>query len=162
MVLQCISNAPKWHQNVVNWKELTERMILMYKKCILDALQFLMIFHFLVLQCTTNGANLPFNLLVSNLHALGSILNPILTTFKWLDFWLILADFALTVLKYSTKPRESVIIFEFSIVELVCMRSFSTSFCGANEISCAARCGGGWAGFRRSHAYDRRSFSEIA
>ena len=104
-----------------------------------------MIFHFLVLQCTTNGANLPFNLLVSNLHALGSILNPILTTFKWLDFWLILADFPLTVLKYSTKPRESVFIFEFSIVELVCMRSFSTSFCGANEISCAARCGGGCA-----------------
>ena len=100
LVFPCTSNAPKRHQNGAHWKELTQRIILVYKKCILDALQFLVILHFLVLQCTTNGANSPSNPLISNLHALRSILNPILNSFKWLDFWLILADFPLTVLKY--------------------------------------------------------------
>ena len=94
---------------------------------IFDA-QFLMILHILVLQCTTNCANLPSNPLISNLHALRSTLNPILNSFKWLDFWLILADFPLTVLKYRlycTFSQKSVFIFGFSMVELVCMRSFS-------------------------------------
>ena len=105
---------------------------------IFDA-QFLMILHILVLQCTINCANLPSNPLISNLHALRSILNPILNSFKWLDFWLILADFPLTVLKYSTFPIKSVFIFGFSMVKLVCMRSFSKIFRWAAKSPCAAR-----------------------
>ena len=43
------------------------------------------------------------------------------------DFLLILADFPLTVLKYifCTFSQKSVFIFGISMVELVCMRSFS-------------------------------------
>ena len=124
LVLQCTTNAPKRRQNGAHLNELTQRIILVYKKCILDALQFLVILHFLVLQCTTNGANSPSYPLISNLHALMSILNPILNSFTWLDFWLILADFPLTVLKYSTFSQKSVFIFGLSMVELVCRRSF--------------------------------------
>ena len=137
LVLQCTTNAPKRHQNGAHWKELTVRIILMYNKCILYALQFLVILHFLVLQCTTNGANSPPTPLIRNLHALRSILNPILNSFTWLDFWLILADFPLTVLKYSTFPIKSVFIFGFSMVELVWMRSLY-----ANCV-CVTRCRGG-------------------
>ena len=81
-----------------------------------------MYLHFLVLQCTTNGANSSSRPLFSNLHAPRIILNPILTTFKWLQFGLILADFALTVLDYSTFPQKSVFIFGISMVELVCAK----------------------------------------
>ena len=49
----------------------------MYKKCIFDVLQFLMILHFLVLQCTTNGVIGLSNLFIIVLHVLRSILNPI-------------------------------------------------------------------------------------
>ena len=144
LVLQCTNNAPKWHQNGAHWKEFTERIILMYKKCIFDALQFLMILHFLVLQCTTNGANSPSNPLISNLHAIRSILNPILNSFKSLDFWLILADFPLTVLKYSTFSQKSVFIFGIFMVELVCMRSFSKILRWAAKSPCVTSCRRGW------------------
>ena len=53
---------------------------------IFDGLQFLMILHFLVLQCTTNGATHRFYILNRNLHMLRSILNPILTPL--LGFWI--------------------------------------------------------------------------
>ena len=89
------------------------------------ALKFLMFLHFLVLQCTTNGANSSSQPLFSNLHAPRIILNPIMTIFKGLQFGLILADFELTVLEYSTFPPKSVFIFGISMVELVCVRSFS-------------------------------------
>ena len=52
-------------------------------------------------------------------------MNPIMTIFKGLQFGLILADFELTVLEYSTFPPKSVFIFGISMVELVCVRSFS-------------------------------------
>lgn len=77
----------------------------MYKKCIFCALQFFMILHFLMLQCTTNGANLNYNTLISNPRALKRIMSPILTSWKWLDMGLILAAVPLTVRNYSTKPR---------------------------------------------------------
>ena len=107
------------------------------------ALKFLMFLHFLVLQCTTNGANSSSQPLFSNLHAPRIILNPIMTIFKGLQFGLILADFELTVLEYSSFPPKSVFIFGIFMIELVCVRIFSQNKHGGGHFSCAARCRGG-------------------
>ena len=50
-----------------------------YKTCILVHFNFFMILHFLVLQCTTNGATHRSNMSHCNLHRLRSILNPIMS-----------------------------------------------------------------------------------
>ena len=97
----------------------------MYTKVHFGALKFLMFLRFFVLQCTNNGPNSSSQPLFSNLHAPRIILNPIMTIFKGLQFWLILADFELTVHEYSTFPLKSVFIFGISMIELVCVRIFS-------------------------------------
>ena len=83
----------------------------MYIKVHFGALKFSIFSHFLVLQCTTNGANSSSWPLISNLHAPRIILNPILPTFKWLLFGLILADLESTVLEYSTFPHKKCVHF---------------------------------------------------
>ena len=107
---QCTKMTPKWCSLE---RVLTLRIILVYKKCILDALQFLVILHFLVLQCTTNGANLPSYALISNLHALRSILNPIITPLETLHFEIRVLYNNCNYCTHSTFHPQSVIIFGF-------------------------------------------------